>query len=265
MIVITFLLLIALYLVDIFRPVWMPRFIVYIRYWAVLAISIFTINAVLLARHPTLASYMIGLIAVLPLLTLLIGLLGRKYAPPVIMVPLLIIGFIAGLLAAEADLLDLPNDSSPNASSLIPAIWWFAVVLYFIYPDRYYRFDIIPVGWARLARNLSLASVPIVILLWMGFTQFIVLQARASSANENWCIRETDGARLQTTLWISPRKMLLENAYGGITLPYLLFSPDGKAWSSHWSFWAMGFVENETDAFGDSMSFYKTLQTNPPC
>lgn len=266
MLIIAAAILLSIILVDQFYPRLMPNLIIHFRVWATLIATLLVGAFTLLSRKPLIISFLIGFIALLPHLVILTRLLNQKSILSYIRLPLMIVAslFASVFVILSQSLLAMHN-GYPNPLIIIPLLWSVAVALLIVEPRQYYSTNLLVKSRMKILKFVSLSFLPLTIMAWFLFTQFVFHQAQAIAKNENWCIRETDRTHIYSGLWLSPRKMFLENNYKGSTSPYLLLRFNGKSWSHHWSFAAMDFIENETDAFLGNLSFYKTIQKSKPC
>lgn len=214
-----------------------------VGFWMFWLGSVLASALVLVTRRFSLLDWLLGLLALLPaIVTWVYVTRDRKRPKSSLMLALFSvgIGLVFASIAASSPLGLLNGYPMPVAGAGIAMAG--LSLLSLLVPHEILDAERIA---ATAAAPFLLIAAP---MLVVAFSFYVSMRADHFFPG-NACMEDSHGARFDRAYWISPRRMLFDNEYKGLTIPYLLLGPDGGTAERHWSFREMDFVANESRAF----------------
>lgn len=212
-----------------------------IGFWLFWLAAILAVMLVIVTRRLSLFDWILGLVALLPVIVIWAGLLEEQKRPRSVVLSLMLavgaalvfIGFSTSSLIGLHNGRPMPLVMAGLAVALLS-------LLGFLVPVRARDGEVV---LGMLAGLALMVAAPLVVV---GFSGYV--SSRADSLySDAACMEDSHGARFSRSLWISPRRLFFDSDYKGLKIPYLLLGADGGVATHHWSFRAMDFVPHEAD------------------
>ncbi|WP_417269441.1 hypothetical protein [Celeribacter sp.] len=210
-----------------------------IGFWLFWLAAILAVMLVIVTRRLSLFDWLLGLVALLPVIVIWAGLLEEQKRPRSVVLSLMLAGGAALVFIgfSTSSLIGLHNGRPMPLvmAGLAVALLSF---LTFLVPVHA-REGEIAVG--TVAGLVLVVAAPLLVVSFSGY-----VSSRANAFYpDGACMEDSHGARFSHSLWISPRRLFFDSDSKGGKIPYLLLGADGGVAEHHWSFREMDFVSHD--------------------